>query len=283
MKELRAWVNQHPILAFVLIAYGFSWGLWALMIAVWGVINWLGSFGPTVGALVVVAIARGRVGLKELLRPILRGRFGLGWYAFIIVGAVLVLLLGIWVHVLLGGVSVLPREAVLGQLPLIPLYFVIVLVIGGPLGEEIGWRGYLLPHLLKGRDPLYASLLVWIIWFGWHLPLFWLPGASQEGVSIPAFLLFIAAWTVLFTWVYLGTSRSLLSVLLLHTSINTLSLFLQQVDPVHMNDPLLVQAILTAILALIIIAIDKAMTRPLETGAAAEPGRPAPRPGAVTP
>ncbi len=283
MNKLRAWVNQHPILAFVLAAYGFSWGLWALMIAVWGVINWLGSFGPTVGALVVVAIAQGRAGLKELLRPILRGRFGLGWYAFIIVGAVLVLLLGIWVHVLLGGVSVLPREAVLGQLPLIPLYFVIVFVIGGPLGEEIGWRGYLLHRLLKGRDPLYASLLVWIIWFGWHLPLFWLPGASQEGISIPAFVLFIAAWTVLFTWVYLGTSRSLLSVLLLHTSINTLSLFMQQVDPVHMNDPLLLQAILTAILALIIIATDKRMTRPAEATELKDAAAPRSTPRPISP
>ncbi len=264
MDKLRAWFDQQPILSFILITYGFSWGLWALMMAVWGTINWLGSFGPLVGALAVVAITRGRAGLKDLLRPILKGRFGLGWYAFILVGCVLVLLLGLWIHVLLGGVSVLPRDIVQRELPLIPIYFLIVFVIGGPLGEEIGWRGYLLPHLLKRRGPLYASLIIWIIWFGWHIPLFWIPGASQQGVSIPAFLLFVAAWTILFTWVYIGTQRSLLAVLLLHTSINTLSLFMQQVDPAHMDDPLLLQAIASSIVALIVILADKRMMRPAE-------------------
>lgn len=283
MNGLRGWVNQHPILSFILVTYGFSWGLWAVMIAAWGTINWLGSFGPLVGALAVVAITRGRAGLKDLLQPILKGRFGLGWYQFILVGCVLVLLLGVWVHVLLGGVSVLPRDIVLRELPLIPIYFLIVFGIGGPLGEEIGWRGYLLPHLLKERDPLYASLIVWVIWFGWHLPLFWIPGASQHGVSIPAFVLFIAAWTILFTWVYMGTRRSLISVLLLHTSINTLSLFMQQVDPAHMNDPLLIQAIISSILALIVIITDKRMTRPAEAAQPAEPPRRQETPKAVTP
>ncbi len=278
MNKLRAWIDRHPILSFAFVSYTFSWGLWALMILAWGTINWLGSFGPTVGALVVVGIARGKAGLRDLLRPVLQVRFGLGWYGFVLVGCVLLLLLGLWIHVLLGGTSVLPRDAVLGQLPLVPLYFIIVFVIGGPLGEEIGWRGYLLPQLLKGRDALYASLLVWVIWFGWHLPLFWIPGASQKGVSIPAFVLFIAAWTILFTWVYIGTARSLLSVLLLHTSINTFSLLMQQVDLLHMNDPLLVQAMLTAILALIVIATDKRMTRAAQVTQAADASGPAPKP-----
>ena len=275
MIKLRAWIDEHPILAFVLITYGFSWGLWALMISIWGVINWVGSFGPSFAALVIVALTQGRAGLKKLLRPILQGRFGLGWYAFILPGCVLLLLLGLWAYVLLGGASVLPGKVVLSQLPLIPVYFLIVLLIGGPLGEEIGWRGYLLPHLLKQRDALYASLVVFVIWFGWHLPLFWLPGASQRGASIAAFLLFTAAWSILFAWVYLGTARSLLSALLLHTSINTLSLFLSQIDPAHVDGPLLVQAILSAVIALLVVATDKRMTRP----AAAQESLPASLPG----
>ncbi len=282
MNKLRVWVNQHPVLAFVLFAYGFSWGLWALMIAVWGVINWLGSFGPSFAAIAVVAITRGRAGLKDLLRPIFHGRFGLSWYAFILVGAVLLLLLGTWLYVLLGGTLVLPSQVVLSQLPLIPLYFVIVFFIGGPLGEEIGWRGYLLPQLLKQKDGLYASLVLWIIWFIWHLPLFWLPGASQAGASISAFLLFVAAWSVIFTWVYLGTAGSLLAALLLHTSVNTLSLFIQQIDAVHADAPLLVQSILAAVFALIVIAVDKRLTRPAGTAAFGS-AKPAPGPSTIAP
>jgi membrane protease YdiL (CAAX protease family) len=268
MGKLRAWFEGHPLLGFVLVAYGFSWGLWALMIAAWGQINWLGSFGPAVGAVVVVAIRRGREGLRSLLRPMLSGRFGIGWYAFIIPGVVLLMLLGLRIYTLLGSVVNLPRDAVLGQLVLVPLYFLIVLIIGGPLGEEIGWRGYLLPYLLKQKSPLYASLIVFVLWFAWHLPLFWLPGASQRGTSLPWFMLFLAGWSVLFTWVYLGTAGSLLSALLLHTTINTYSLTLQGVDPVYVDAAMPAYAAVFAVLAAIVIAVDRRMRPKAAVGAA---------------
>lgn len=38
-------------------------------------------------------------------------------------------------------------------------------------GEEIGWRGYLLPNLLDTHRPLPALLRVGFIWAAWHLPL----------------------------------------------------------------------------------------------------------------
>ena len=261
MGKLRAWMERHTILAFIAVAYGFSWGLWALMITFLGQINWLGSFGPSLAAIVVIGMTQGRTGLKNLLRPIMNGRFGLGWYLFLIPGAVLVLILGLWIYKLLGGVVLLPMDAVLGQLVLVPIYYLIVLIIGGPLGEEIGWRGFLLPHFLKQKNPLYASLLVFVLWFGWHLPLFWLPGASQQGASIGAFILFVAAWSVVFTWVYAGTKGSLLSALLLHTSINTVSLIMSEVDPVHADAPLLAMAVVTALVALALIVADKRMIR----------------------
>ena len=261
MDRLRNWIRQHPIPAFVLIAYGFSWGLWAIMIAVWGQINWLGSFGPSLSAVIIATLSGGRSGLANLLRPIRNWRFGIGWYLFILPGCVLLLLAGLWAYMRLGGPMLLPGAAVRDQLLLMPLYFVIVFVIGGPLGEEIGWRGFLLPRLLKQGSPLRASLVVFLIWFAWHLPLFWLPGASQRGSSIGAYVVFIAAWSVLFTWVYIGTSGSLLSALLLHTSINTLSVFMTGVDPVHAEAPLLTQAVVCAIFASLVIAVDRRMSR----------------------
>ncbi len=99
------------------------------------------------------------------------------------------------------------------------------------------------------------------MWFVWHLPLFWLPGASQQGTSIGAFALHLLAWSILFTWVYLGTRGSLLAALLLHTSINTFSLIVSETDPTHAEAPLLTYAIVFSILALLVILLDKRMTR----------------------
>lgn len=261
MNKLRTWINNHPLLSFVVVAYGFSWGLWAFMLTQMGYINWVGSFGPTLAAIVVVGISQGRSGLKNLLRPILAWRFGINWYFFIIVGCILVFVLGLWAYMLLGGVLSLPREAVVSQLVLVPIYYLIVLFIGGPLGEEIGWRGYLLPQLLKQRNGLVSSVIVFVIWFAWHLPLFWLPGASQYGSPIGPYVIFIAAWSTLFTWVYLGTSGSLLSVLLLHTSINTFSLFMTGVDPAHTEGPFLAYGVASAMLALVVVVMNRQMTQ----------------------
>jgi membrane protease YdiL (CAAX protease family) len=54
------------------------------------------------------------------------------------------------------------------------LYFLI-----GAAGEEIGWRGYMLPRLIEGKVP-HAVLLSGLIWGAWHLPLI-LGGVYADG------------------------------------------------------------------------------------------------------
>ncbi len=97
------------------------------------------------------------------------------------------------------------------------------LVLGGSLGEEIGWRGFLLPALLPKTGPLTASLILGLVWALWHLPI----DITTEllGKGLVAVLIRIA-WTVpltiIFTWFYLKSSGSLLVALFLHTSVNIL-------------------------------------------------------------
>jgi membrane protease YdiL (CAAX protease family) len=44
-------------------------------------------------------------------------------------------------------------------------------LLGGPLGEEPGWRGFALPRLQRRFDPVTSSLLLGFLWANWHLPL----------------------------------------------------------------------------------------------------------------
>ena len=39
------------------------------------------------------------------------------------------------------------------------------------LGEEVGWRGFLLPNLLEKFTPIKATLLTGFIWGVWHAPM----------------------------------------------------------------------------------------------------------------
>ena len=253
MNKLRSLINEHPLISFVVVAYGFSWGLWWLMISLTGHINWLGSFGPSLAAILLTVIGKGRAGLKTLLNPIKHWRFGPGWYFFVLIGCVLLFLLGLWGFILFGGIFYLSGDKILNQLVQTPIFYLIILIIGGPLGEEIGWRGFVLPQLLKSKNVLISSAILFVVWFAWHLPLFWLPGASQYGSPIVPYLIFFAAWSILFTWVYLGTSGSLLSALLLHTSINTYSNFMSGVDPAHADNPLLAYGIASALFAIVVL------------------------------
>jgi membrane protease YdiL (CAAX protease family) len=97
------------------------------------------------------------------------------------------------------------------------------LLLGGSLGEEIGWRGFLLPRLLRRNSPLAASLILGVVWALWHLPVDLYAGYLLEG---PAAILIrtitLLPVAILFTWFYLQSTGNLLVALFLHTSINIL-------------------------------------------------------------
>jgi membrane protease YdiL (CAAX protease family) len=59
----------------------------------------------------------------------------------------------------------------------LPLIYVVRLVVGGALGEELGWRGFALPRMQAKRSALTVSLILGGIWASWHLP-FYLSGAQ---------------------------------------------------------------------------------------------------------
>ena len=43
------------------------------------------------------------------------------------------------------------------------------------IGEELGWRGFLLPTLQTRLSAIASALIIGLIWFCWHIPLFWAP------------------------------------------------------------------------------------------------------------
>ena len=92
-------------------------------------------------------------------------------------------------------------------------------------GEEMGWRGYVLPRLQTKYNALTASLVLGVIWSVWHLPKFFGTGTSG-GRSFFWFTVFCMAASVLYTWMYNNTSGSLLLVTLFHAANNTAGMFL---------------------------------------------------------
>src|SRR5262249_52349042 len=60
------------------------------------------------------------------------------------------------------------------------IWFLIIAIIGGPLLEEAGWRGFALPRLQPRYGPLVGTLILGLLWALWHLPEFLVPAWAKS-------------------------------------------------------------------------------------------------------
>ena len=151
-----------------------------------------------------------------LIRRCLHWRVHPFWYCVVLLLPPACLVTAICAHQWVEGNPVTVPS--LGSPATLFPHLVLTLLFGGPLGEEPGWRGFVLPRLRANLHPIPASLIVGVIWAVWHLPLWWI-------TDVPApFWLYVVGvlpLTYLFTWVWEHTEGSVLLALLFHASLNT--------------------------------------------------------------
>lgn len=199
---------------FVVLAYGLAWIPWCRSLHDGGPFQGLFSFGPLLAALACAVLLRGRHGALDLLKSMGRWHAPLGAYAFALGVPFASLLLVTGLHMALGGSA--PQPEALAKWPAALAAFPLIFIFGGPLGEEAGWRGYLLPALMRDRTPLLAALLTGVIWALWHLPLF-----LAHKMPPPAGIAMVFG-SITFAWLYLYSGRSVLITMLFHAVGNTI-------------------------------------------------------------
>ncbi len=93
--------------------------------------------------------------------------------------------------------------------------------LGGPLGEEPGWRGFALPRLQASLGPLRASLVLGCLWAAWHLPAFLIP--TWTSVTFWVYVPIVVGTTTLMT---LGANLAgfgAIAAVIMHAAFNTCS------------------------------------------------------------
>ncbi len=122
---------------------------------------------------------------------------------------------------LLGVVRFVDLGSYLLQAP-ISLVVLTVLV----LGEEVGWRGFLLGELLTTTptlQPRRAALIVGLAQAAFHLPLLLIAAgydsAGSRWIVVPGVMVVISAAGIVFGWLRIR-SASLVPVLLAHAAVN---------------------------------------------------------------
>jgi membrane protease YdiL (CAAX protease family) len=180
-----------------------SWPIWAI----------LRGFGPALAAIVGAIFLAGRSGFQELISRLFRWRVSWKLYVLAIAGPLLLTAIATSVAILAKGVSFTPAASF--TIKMLAIFFVMA-IMDGPLGEEVGWRGFLLPQLLKKFHPVPASIFVGIVWYAWHIPLYAIDGKGTP----PIFLFTCVIYSLIFTWFYLKSDGSTLLMILLHNASN---------------------------------------------------------------
>lgn len=237
-------MKQYPLVFFFLMAYAISWIVSIpFILAEWGflqgdfrIVFVLKSYGPFAAAFIMTGILEGKEGLRLLRQRIRQRQAGWQWYVFIFIGIPALVLLGIVVQpgAAVGFVGIEPA-IIIRYL----LMYIVVIFGGGPLGEEPGWRGFALPKMQRRFGPLWGTLLLGVLWTGWHLPDFLTsaqgggPGTGLDAfrVNFPVFLGLVLSLAVILTWIFNLTDGSLFTAILAHASVNTPQLVLVPLFP----------------------------------------------------
>jgi len=169
----------------------------------------IAAWAPTLAAVTLTLIKEGWPGVGRLLRGLVRWRpVGLLVAAFLII-PLIALLLALLMPAI--GPWPVPVAAILATTPMVLFTTAQIVTNTGPLGEELGWRGYALPRLLTKWGPAVSGLIVGLVWTLWHVPAMLfsgIVGVSLAGLGWYALGTIGLSW--LMTWLFVRTNGSLL-------------------------------------------------------------------------
>lgn len=218
-------VPFRSLIPFLLISFGIAWGILGLYIllpelmgAVFGQLSgnhplfFLAVYAPAIAAFALVVRHGGFRGLRSFLRRVLLWRCSAAWYAFLVIGIPLIFISG---SALRGNLFTDPFPFPSVQALLLGLFLA---AIKGPV-EEFGWRGLALPVLQRKFPPVWAGLILGVIWGLWHMPAFLLSGTQQSEWSFTAFFAGCLAISVIATALFNRSHGSILLSAFFHFSL----------------------------------------------------------------
>lgn len=227
--------TQRNLAIFLLATFIWTWGFYFPIVVSgnspyqlpWMILLTCGGAGPSIVGIAMMLLTYDRRERREYwARCFSIRRIRPPMWLIILLIFPAVFALAVPLDLALGGAA--PGFEQLKSLLANPLLWPLVAFISfmsGPWSEEFGWRGYALDPLLKRFGLLRGSAFLGLIWGVWHLPLYFMPGTWHAEMGFKpagfwAFLVFSLGLSMLMTWVYLRTDRSILAAMLVHFTSN---------------------------------------------------------------
>ena len=231
---VRVWIQRNVVASYILLAYGITWSL-ALLLALsyHGVISlgipfglhYLLPYGPMLSALILTWVRGGKDAVRVLLSRMSKWRIKPVW--------IVTALLSVWVFFIASAFMMvaigqpLPDLSIFGQVMYLPYLTFLgswaLWIITYGIGEETGWRGYLLPHFQAKYSALTSSLIVSLFWAAWHAPMFLYDEnlIAMGPFGTISWVIGLMFGSVLQTWLYNNTEGSVLMTAIWHGTFNT--------------------------------------------------------------
>ena len=263
MDTISSLIKRHALLLGIVLMFALTWPIdlanagflpFQVPFAVYIFLGW----GFVVASLLMTALTLGKAGVIALLKRFLIWRVSWRWYLVALFLLPALQVTAILLNAALTQTAIDFSTAYAYQI-FGPSFNLIVLIVPFFLfdalanGEEIGWRGYILPRLQSRYSALVSSLIVGLIWGLWHLPKYL---SQWDGAVFSLFMFSIVARSVLYTWLFNNTRGSLLMTTLFHASGNTGGVLLPVATTAASGSLTIsiVQAVLEWIVAAIVIS-----------------------------
>lgn len=178
------------------------------------------AWSPTFVLLILFRRLFPGVTLGTFLRSKLLAKMHFSDFALSLACQVSAMVVVVGIYVWVTGISLNSLEFI-SMGTVVPIF--LITLTSGPLGEELGWRGYVLEELMKRNSQFGASIKLGLIWGFWHIPLWLLSGFTGTDLLlyIGGFLVTILATSLLITYFY-QKSRNVLIAVWIHFWFNFL-------------------------------------------------------------
>jgi len=239
MNSTKDFLKRHSLPLGIILMFLFTWPLDLVNTGLvqadipFILLLFLG-WGFIFASLIMTGLTLGKDGVISLLKRFLIWRVGWKWYLVVFLLEPALIVAGVYANAIVSGVmpdySNLTAYELFGEgatLWLFVLPFLLVDLITN--GEEMGWRGYVLPRLQAKYNALTSTLILGVIWGFWHLLKF-LP--HWNPVQFALFMVHAMAFAITLAWVYNNTRGSLLLVAIMHAASNTAGIFFPMADTV---------------------------------------------------
>lgn len=239
--------KKYPILIYFLLAYGITWLCWLPGLIVGhqkgylmpnfntyhilfetgfentqhlglAIVFFFGVYGPLIGGFIATWIDGKKEGLAEWWRQITHWNIESKWYLNSLVITFLIAAIPVAILGIIGGFS--PSNLAITYI----IGLILVQLLRSGLGEEPGWRGFLLPRL---REQYEGDKYIWIlglVWAVWHFPIVSIEALSMMPnvpiaqsvvtvlISLAGNVMALIGISFIYAWLYNNTKSVFLAI-----------------------------------------------------------------------